>query len=63
MLDLPIEEKELTKPKSFTLRPSTIDLIEEYAGLKNTNASRVVETLARHFLPKIITEELRRQQS
>ena len=56
-LNMELETKEIRTPRSFTLRPSTIDLINEYADLKGTNASRVVETLALHFLPRVIKEE------
>ena len=56
-LSMEIEAKETRSPRSFTLRPSSIALIEEYATLKNTNASRVVETLVTHFLPRVIAEE------
>jgi len=56
-IDLGIEPKELTRARSFTMRPSTLAMIEEYADLKGTNSSRVVETLVRHFIPRIIAEE------
>ena len=56
-LIMDIDPLELRKPRSFTLKPSSLALIEEYATIKGTNASRVVETLVTHFLPRIIKEE------
>ena len=56
-LNMELETKEIRTPRSFTLRPSTVDLINEYADLMGTNASRTVEALVTHFLPKIIKEE------
>lgn len=56
-MNMELETKEVRTPRSFTLKPSTIALIEEYATIKGTNASRTVEALCVHFLPRIIKEE------
>lgn len=60
MIDLPIEKKETKKTVSFTVLPSTLALVKEYAEMKGTTASDVMDTLARHFLPKIIAQEKER---
>ena len=55
-----IKPAEKKTPRSFTLKPSSIAIVEEYADLKGTNASQVIETMITHFLPKIIEQEKRK---
>jgi len=56
-MDLPIEKKEPKVPRSFTLQRDTITMIEEYAVLKGVSASQVVDTMATHFLTRILQQE------
>lgn len=53
---LNVEEKETRAPRSFTLRPSTVAMIEEMAEAYATNASRIVETLVTQYGPKILAQ-------
>lgn len=52
MLDL--KQKPRRKPRSFTLQPNTITLLDQLADAYNTNHSRIVETLITQYGPKIL---------
>ena len=58
MLD--VEPKENRTPRSFTLKPSTIAMIEDLADAYQTNASRIMETLVTQYGPKILAERQRK---
>lgn len=52
-----IKPHERKKPRSFTLTPSTLDMINKYAKMRNSNASQVVEAMAAFYLPRLIELE------
>lgn len=56
-MDIPVEENKLKRPRSFGLSNEAHALIERYAELKGVSNSKVVETLAKHFLPPAIDHE------
>ena len=55
MLDVE-SKKELREPRSFALKPSTVQLIESLAKVYDTSASRIVEAMIVQYGPKILTQ-------
>ena len=56
MLRLDNIETPRRTPRSFTLLPNTIDLVERLAGAYGTNASRIVEAMIVQYGPKLLDE-------
>ena len=52
-----IKPQERKKPRSFTLTPSTLAMINHYANLRGSNASQVMEAMAAFYLPRLIDIE------
>jgi len=58
---LKIQGNEKRTTRSFTMKPSNIELVEELAEMHNSNASRVIEALIELYGPKIKAQMQERQ--
>ena len=63
MLKLDVTETPRRTPRSFTLLPSTILLVEELARSYSTNASRIVESMLVQYGPRLIEEKAKEKSS
>lgn len=56
----PIENK---KGRSFTLRPTTITIIEDLAKAYDSNASAIMEALIVEYGPKLLEQKTKRRKT
>lgn len=59
---LQVDDRETRNPRSFTLKPSTVKILEELAEAYNTNASRIVEAMVVQYGPKFL-EHAKREKA